>query len=195
MKKFIALCAITALTAVPVLADSAVNVYVNDKKVEQGGIILDSRTMVGVRGVFEELGYTAEWDANTKTATLTNDADGVVITLTNGNSGFTVNDKTITPDVPQQIVNDRFVLPLRAVGEAIGAEVEWDNASKTAYIKVAAEATDKATDKTTDETDKPAVTTQKIGNTTITSELTVPFVKVEAIDADTANTAAEVDMD
>jgi hypothetical protein len=170
IKNFVAIATAAILSATPVMADNAVNVYVNDNKVEQGGIILDSRTMVGVRGVFEELGYTAEWDANTKTATLTNSDKGIVITLTNGNTGFTVNEKTITPDVPQQIVNDRFVLPLRAVSEAIGADVDWDNASKTAYIKT------------------PVTDSQTIGNTTITSNITVPFVTIEAVDADNVNT-------
>jgi hypothetical protein len=173
IKNFVAIATAAILSAVPVMADSAVNVYVNDNKVEQGGIILDNRTMVGVRGVFEELGYTADWDANTKTATLTNSDNGIVITLTNGNTAFTVNDKTITPDVPQQIVNDRFVLPLRAVSEAIGADVDWDSASKTAYIK---------TDNDTSVTDS-----QTIGNTTITSNITVPFVTIEAVGADDVN--------
>ena len=54
--------------------------------------------------------------------------------MTNGEKSFTLNDEVVTPDVPQQIVEGRFMLPLRAVGEAIGAEVHWDAATKTASL-------------------------------------------------------------
>ena len=82
--------------------------------------------------MFEKLGYEVTYDANTKTATLKNDKNTVV--MTSGNTYFTVNDEQVTPDVPQQIIEGSFMLPLRAVGEAVNAEVNWDNATKTASI-------------------------------------------------------------
>ena len=90
--------------------------------------------MVPVRGVLEYMGYDVSWDSNTKTATLTNTKKSSTITLTNGESTFKVNDKVVTPDVPQQIVNGRFMLPLRAVGEAVDAKIGWLNDSKIATI-------------------------------------------------------------
>jgi hypothetical protein len=51
-----------------------------------------------------------------------------------GDTYFTVDGKEITPEVPQQIIDSRFMLPLRAVSEAIGANVEWDSETKTAVI-------------------------------------------------------------
>ena len=35
------------------------------------------------------------------------------------------NDEEITLDVPAQVVNDRTMIPLRAVAEALDAKVDW----------------------------------------------------------------------
>ena len=122
------------IMAVPVMADNNVTVYSNGNEVADKGVIIDGRTMVPVRGVFEYMGYDVEWDGNTKTATLTNTKKETVITLTNGESTFKVNDNEITPDVPQQIIEGKFMLPLRAVGEAIDAKVAWYPETKRVII-------------------------------------------------------------
>ena len=132
MKRFFALSAAVLALCVPVFAENDVNVVVNGNAVDMKGVILENRTMVPVRGVMEELGYTVDWDADTKTATLKNDVNTVKITA--GESVFYLNDTAVTPDVPQAIIEGRFMLPLRAVSEAVGAKVDWDGESKTAVI-------------------------------------------------------------
>lgn len=134
MKKLILTAAAMLMLTVPVMADDAVTVYSNGNEVTDKGIIIDGRTMVPVRGVFEYMGYSVEYDANTKTATLTNTKKETTITLTSGKNTFMVNDNVITPEVPQQIVNGKFMLPLRAVGEAVNAKVGWNSETKTATI-------------------------------------------------------------
>lgn len=134
MKKSVATILAVLMAATPVFANDTVRVFSNGNEVADKGIIVDGRTLVPVRGVFEYMGYDVEWDNSTKTATLTNEKKNSVITLTNGESTFNVNDKTITPDVPQQIVDGRFMLPLRAVGEAVDAKVGWNQDTKTATI-------------------------------------------------------------
>jgi hypothetical protein len=129
MKKFITAALAAMMMTTPVLA---AQVEVNGKKIDAEAVIVDSRTLVPVRGVFEELGYTVSYDADTKTATLTK--GGSVVAMTMGDAYFTVNGEQITPEVPQQIINSRFMLPLRAVSEAVGANVEWDSETKTAVI-------------------------------------------------------------
>ena len=131
----------TAVTAammltVPAIAaeGDSVTVYSNGNLVADKGIIVEGRTLVPVRGVFEYMGYEVEWDNDTKTATLTNGKKETVITLTNGNDTFTVNNTIITPEVPQQIIDGKFMLPLRAIGEAVNAKVGWNNDTKTATI-------------------------------------------------------------
>lgn len=123
---FISIFTISAYSGTP-------KVNVNGKNIENIAIIKANRTLVGVRGVFEELGYDVQWNNNTSTATLQNYEYTVI--LKNGDNSFTVNDKIIKPDVPHQIINSKFYLPLRAIGEAIGADVSWDKESETAIIK------------------------------------------------------------
>jgi len=178
MKKLILTAAAVLMITATAMADENITVYSNGNEVADKGVIIDGRTMVPVRGVFEYMGYTVDWDADTKTATLTNEKSSTVIALTNGEVSFTVNDREITPDVPQQIVNDRFMLPLRAVGEAIDAEIEWDGDTKTAYIADKVEAEDTVEEFT------PVTNTETIGNTTITSEVNVPFIKIEGISSE-----------
>ncbi len=131
MKKIVSVVMAALMMSTSVLA-ADVNVVVNNKPIESKGIIIDGRTMMPVRGVFEELGFDVSWDNDTKTATLTKSI--VTVKMTNGDKGFTVNGKEIVPDVPQQIVDGSFMLPLRAVAEAIGARVNWDGATSTATI-------------------------------------------------------------
>ena len=199
MKRFI-MTAITAamMLTVPAIAaeGDSVTVYSNGNLVADKGIIVEGRTLVPVRGVFEYMGYEVEWDNDTKTATLTSSDNETVITLTNGETTFNVNDTAITPDVPQQIIDSRFMLPLRAVGEAVNAEVDWDAENKTAYIgknenltaesttEAATETTTEGTTESTTENTEVTTKTETIGNTTITSEITVPFVTIEGISPD-----------
>lgn len=130
MKKLLCTIFAAIIMSSSVLA-AGVNVVVNGNPVDLQGTIVDGRTLVPVRGVFEALGYSVDFDANTKTATLKGKSE---ISMTQGNTYFTVDGNEITPDVPQQIIDGRFMLPLRAVSEAIGAEVEWDANTKTASI-------------------------------------------------------------
>ncbi|MBQ7264833.1 MAG: copper amine oxidase N-terminal domain-containing protein [Firmicutes bacterium] len=136
MKKLaLAVSAVLMLLSTAVYAENEVTVIVKGQEIDSKGSIIDARTFVPVRGVFEKLGYTdISWDGETKTATLKN-SSGSEIVITNGLDYFTVDGKQVTPDVPQQILNDRFVIPLRAVSEAVGAKVDWDGETKTATIK------------------------------------------------------------
>lgn len=205
MKKFLCMAAVMLMFAVPVAAEGNITVFSNGSEVADRGIIIDGRTMVPVRGVFEYMGYTVDWDGETKTATLISSDRATVITLTGGKTDFTVNDKAITPDVPQQIVDGRFMLPLRAVGEAVNAKVEWDSSTKTAYItgNSADEETASLTEGsslTEDETETtteftPQTKTDTIGNTTITSETTVPFVRIEAVPTEAVPDATDIDAE
>lgn len=45
-----------------------------------------------------------------------------------------VNGRTIEADVPPQLVQDRVLVPVRWVAEALGATVRWEQASKTVRI-------------------------------------------------------------
>lgn len=177
MKKFVITAVAAAMMSVSAMAANEVTVFSNGNEVADKGVIIEGRTLVPVRGVFEYMGYSVEWDNSSKTATLTSSDNNTVITLTNGKNTFEVNNKEITPDVPQQIIDGRFMLPLRAVGEAVDAEVQWDNDTKTAKITK-----ENINNNTSDEKeDKP-------------EEFAIPGVSIVEIDPFSDSNMTEIDV-
>ena len=54
------------------------------------------------------------------------------VVMTIGSSDFVVNNQVVTmEDAAPYVANDRTYVPFRALGEALGAEVEWDNDART----------------------------------------------------------------
>ena len=108
-------------------ANEAINVIVNGQPVEfegQSPALIDRRTLVPVRGVFEVLGFDVNWNTALQQITLTRGSDVVVIIV--GNYAFTTNGVSHTLDVPAQIINGSTMLPIRGVLESVGYYVGWD---------------------------------------------------------------------
>jgi hypothetical protein len=132
---FTLMFAITIVFAATAYADSAINVTINGVPVVfdgQSPVNVDGRTLVPVRGVFEELGFTVDWNGDTQQATLSN--ANYVVVLTVGNAVFTTNGASHTLDVPAQIINGRTMLPIRAVLESVGYFIGWDSGTSTVLI-------------------------------------------------------------
>ena len=51
-----------------------------------------------------------------------------------GQIRLVVNGKEVSPDVPPIIANDRVLVPVRWVSEALGARVDWENATRTVTV-------------------------------------------------------------
>jgi TPR repeat protein/methionine-rich copper-binding protein CopC len=51
-----------------------------------------------------------------------------------GEYAVIVDGKALTPEQPPIIVNQRILVPIRAIGEAFGATVTWDQATNTANV-------------------------------------------------------------
>lgn len=114
------------------------DVYVNSSKIifaDQTAQIVNDRTLVPARGVFEAMGNKIEWDSETRTVTAESSTGVTVVTITIDSDKMKVrtyksimeaDEKTVELDVPAQIINDRTMIPLRAVSEAFNSTVEWD---------------------------------------------------------------------
>ena len=102
------------------------------KTLDAAPIIRNSRTMLPVRFVAENLGATVGWDDATKTVTVKG-AD-VSIEIVIGATTAKVNGAEIALDSPAFIENSRTYLPVRVVAENLGATVAWDDATKTATL-------------------------------------------------------------
>ena len=59
-----------------------------------------------------------------------------VISLTIGSRAFTVNGASRSMDVEPFITENRTMVPLRFVAEALGADVTWDHDARTAVIRL-----------------------------------------------------------
>ena len=94
--------------------------------------LMNDRTMVPFRAIFEALGCTVSWNDDTQTASGTR--NGVKISLPIGEKVANVNGKGQALDQPAVVVNDRTLVPLRFVSEALNADVEWDGDSNTVFI-------------------------------------------------------------
>lgn len=147
-KRIISILAAAAVvtSGAAALADNTVRVVVDGSVVEyedQQPVIENDRTLIPVRGAFEAMGGTVEWDGENRIVTVKNSTNTVrtelkidsdVMTTYTYKSLLDVEKTETKLDVPATIRNDRTMLPLRAVGEALGAKVEWDGESYTASI-------------------------------------------------------------
>lgn len=116
-------------------ATQGVSVFINGTLLtfkDQPAIIQNDRTLVPLRGIFEALGATLDWNDATRTINAHKGANH--ITLKIGDKNATVNGKQVTLDVPAQIRNDRTLVPARFSGESLGAKVYWDPQTRIVII-------------------------------------------------------------
>lgn len=115
-------------------ATNPITVMVDGKFVEFDvpPTVIDGRTLVPVRGIFEALGATVEWDQATKTASSTLGKNSVSLTL--GSNVMKKNDEEITLDVPATIIDGRTLVPARAIAEAYGCTVNWVNYTREVHV-------------------------------------------------------------
>ncbi len=91
---------------------------------ENLGQVVNGRTMIPLRGAFTDLGFEVSWDGATNTATLKD--ENHVIKVKKDDVNFTVDGVTYTSDVAPMLIDGSIYIPLRAIGDKIGAEVNYD---------------------------------------------------------------------
>ncbi len=120
-------------------ASSEILVRVNDKYVDfdQPPAIVNDRTLVPVRAIFEAMGITVDWDAATRTVTATRGNTQVKLTIDSNILKKTVDgvETLVEIDVPAMILGDRTMVPARAPMENFGASVNWDAKTRTVIIQ------------------------------------------------------------
>lgn len=90
------------------------------------------RTLVPVRAVAETLGATVTWNGAAREVRI--ELPGRTLRLTPGRAQMSVDGRPVPLDVAPGIVSDRTFVPLRAVAEGLGAEVEWDDQTRSIVI-------------------------------------------------------------
>lgn len=95
-------------------------------------VIINSRTLVPARAIFEKMGAEVTWNASTKEVYIVNNNDLVVLKI-DSDTGHT-NGLDFKMDTPAKIINDRTMIPVRAASEALGCTVEWNDATRLISI-------------------------------------------------------------
>lgn len=95
-------------------------------------VVENGTTLVPVRVITEYLGADVSWNQANQQAIVKTAAYTVIFTL--GSKTYTVNGTSKTLSVAAQAVNGRTLIPIRALAESIGADVEYDSASNTAIV-------------------------------------------------------------
>jgi len=138
MKTLFALC-LAAMLAATMLGTSAVaqfpvRVFVDGDQVQfdQPPIVVGSRVLVPLRGIFEKMGAFVEWNPANRTVRAVRGT--TVVELQIGSRVARVNGNPITLDVPAQIVGGRTLVPLRFISESLGARVDYDAPTRTVNI-------------------------------------------------------------
>lgn len=122
----------------------AVSVQLNGEIInftdEKGNVveaqIINDRTMVPLRKIFESLNCTVDWDGNTQTVTATNGNTQIVLQINNIVATKTENGVTekLKLDSVPIIKNERTLVPLRFIAESLGKQVAWDANNQMAII-------------------------------------------------------------
>ncbi len=112
-------------------------------------VIRNDRTLIPLRGFFEETGATVDWNKETRQAIIKN--DDVEILLTAGSNYALANGKIVKFDTPSQIINDRIFIPIRFVAETMGHKVGWENNTRTVLVDIMKFKEDKTLPKLADE--------------------------------------------
>ncbi|MFB9326843.1 copper amine oxidase N-terminal domain-containing protein [Paenibacillus aurantiacus] len=173
-----------------------VKAYVNgsEPKFDVAPVKKDGRVLVPFRAIAEALEADVKWDAASKTITVTR--DGVEVKLTLGSKVAYVNGTEIKLDVPGQSVNNRVLVPLRFLSEALKSNVVWEPETSSVIVNDAAtedgaaatEGTD-ANSATADTTTTEASTTDT--TTTGTTESSATTEPAASTDAAATNAATE----
>lgn len=93
----------------------------------------NSRTLVPLRGVMEAFGAEVSWDNDTSTASVLK--NGTTVQVPIGQAYILVNGVSVANDTSAVIKDERTYLPIRAVLEAFGADVSWDNTNRTVAVR------------------------------------------------------------
>ncbi|WP_313164808.1 stalk domain-containing protein [Sedimentibacter sp.] len=117
--------------------DNPINVkvydqYINFSSINQWPFIENGRTMVPLRAVFEVLNCNVNWDTETNSAIV--EYEGTKIIIPADSNVAYINGTESALDAPAKLVNNRIMVPLRFISEAIDKIVLWDDKDKTVLI-------------------------------------------------------------
>ncbi|CAH0121270.1 hypothetical protein PAE9249_03797 [Paenibacillus sp. CECT 9249] len=115
-------------------AAQPISIYIDGVKLstDQAPVSVGGRVLLPMRAIFEALNAYVDWEPKSKTVTAVK--DGTTVQLRMGSKTATINNATVSLDVPAQAIKGRTMVPVRFVSEALGETVDWNSSAKTVYI-------------------------------------------------------------
>ena len=113
-------------------------------KMDVSPTIVESRTMLPIRYAATPLGADVGWDDATRKVTVSLESTKLELWIGQSNALLNGQSVAIDPDnanVKPLIINDRTMLPLRFVTEALGCDVDWDEVNRKVTITGSGSAT------------------------------------------------------
>ena len=114
-----------------------IHITIDSKPIENFNmepVIIEGRTLVPIRDIFEEMDAEILWNEQNKEATIKKDNNTVTFKI-DSNEAIKNNVDIIKLDVPAKIINDYTMVPIRAISDSIGYSVDWDNNIRTVIIE------------------------------------------------------------
>jgi len=113
---------------------SAIRVNIDGRQIvfDVNPLIVDGRTLVPMRRIFETFGLSVDWDNVTRSAQGT--SSNISIKFTIGSNKALINNQEKTLDVPASIINGRTMIPLRFLAENMDYNVIWVGPSNLILI-------------------------------------------------------------
>ncbi len=129
------LCAAFALLIASIANAQQIYVLVNERTVSFPDVQpkeISGRVMVPVRGVFERLGATVDFDESDQMVIIHQGEDEIKLKV--GDDFATKNGEVVYAKSRASLINGRVMVPLRFLSETLGARVEWIGAERTVKI-------------------------------------------------------------
>lgn len=137
LSTLLAIILLFSLVPLNVFANQNVTVYLDNQllQFDVSPQIINDRTMVPMRVIFEKLGAEVSWDGDTNTAHAYDydEMKGVSITI-GAPHMVDIHNNIIPLDSPAIIQDERTLVPIRAISEAFGCDVQWDGSTNTVKI-------------------------------------------------------------
>lgn len=104
---------------------SSPSIVISNETLPVSAVSKEGRVLVPLRAIFESLNATVDYDSATKT--ITGNQNGKLIILKINEKVASVDGQNVTLDVPASIIKGSTLVPVRFIGESLGAKVDWHN--------------------------------------------------------------------
>lgn len=162
MKKLLSVLISATLVLVSFIPVYAINVKINGQEVqystESGTPFVDqaSRTQVPFRATMEAFGATVTWNKENQTAIA--QKNGITVKVPIGENYIIKDGQQIKNDTAALIKDNRTYLPIRAVLEAFGANVSWNENTQSVIIEAENKSESTDSSKTSTKENKDSIT-------------------------------------